>query len=167
MEHCPRLCGRRRHSGFVVEWELAHFLRAVRNFLYNPTSIPAEYDIAALLQTVDPDCAEVDANLYRLHFGQYFRFDLSTQLPFFYKFLQKLLLGMCRSLTGLWQRTWPHYLSLTPFDPVLVHKGSEDRRVDSLVDSCAVLATHGYIDPGDGGVVQRQYKEMTQFFKKK
>ena len=167
MEHCPRLCGRRRDSGFFVERELAHFLRAVMKFLYLPTTIPAEYDIAALLKTVDQDCVEVDSNLYRWHFGQYFRFDISTQLPFFYECVQKLLMGMCRGLTGLWQRTWPHYLSLTPFDPVLVHSGSEDRRVDCLVDSCAVLASHEYIEPGDGGVVQRQYKEVTQFFKNK
>ena len=47
------------------------------------------------------------------------------------------------------------------------YSGSDDRRVDSLVDSSAVLGTHGYIDPREGGVVQRQYKEVTQFFKKR
>ena len=76
-------------------------------------------------------------------------------------------MGLCRGLSGLWQRTWPKHLSLTPFDPVLIHQGSDDRRVDSLVETCAVLTAHGLVDLNDGDVVQQQYREVTQIFKKR
>ena len=115
---------------------------------------------------MDREYADVDSNMYRLHFGQYFRFDISTQLPFFYKSVQKMLVGICRGLSGLWQRTWPQHLSLTPFDPVLIHSGSDDRCVDSLVATCAVLTAHGLVGLDDGGVAQQQYREVTQFFKR-
>ena len=78
-----------------------------------------------------------------------------------------MLVGICRGLSGLWQRTWPQHLSLTPFDPVLIHSGSDDRRVDSLVATCAVLTAHGLVGLDDGGVVQQQYREVTQFFKRR
>ena len=122
-------------------------------FIYPVTSIPAEYEITALLQVIDSDCADVDAHLYKMHFGQYFRYDISSQLSFFYKAVQKTLVGLCRGLSGLWQRTWPNHLSLTPFDPVLIHQGSDDRRMDSIVAICAVLTAHGLVDLDDGGVV--------------
>ena len=167
VKHCPRLCGRGRDYDFAIERELAQFLRALMQFIYPATSIPAEYEITALLKAVDHDCAEIDSNLYRLHFGQYFRFDISTQLPFFYKCVQKMLVGLCRGLRVLWQRTWPHHLSLTPFDPVLVHIGSNDRCVDALVETCAVLTAYGLIHVSDGGAVQQQYREVTQYFKRR
>ena len=167
MKHCPRLCGRGRDYGIVVERELAHLLRGLMRFVYPAHSIPAEYEIAALLKTVDREYADVDSSLYRLHFGQYFRFDISTQLPFFYKCVQKMLVGICRGLSGLWQRTWPQHLSLTPFDSVLIHSGSDDRRVDSLVSTCAVLTAHGLVELDDGGVIQQQYREVTEFFKRR
>ena len=158
------MCRRGRDYGIVSERELAHLLRGLMKFIYPAHSIPAEYEIAALLKNVDREYADVDSNMYRLHFGQYFRFDISTQLPFFYKSVQKMLVGICRGLSGLWQRTWPQHLSLTPFDPVLIHSGSDDRCVDSLVATCAVLTAHGL---DDGGVVQQQYREVTQFFKRR
>ena len=136
-------------------------------FLYPVTSIPAEYEIAASLQTLDRQCADIDSPLYKMHFGQYFRYDISSQLSFFYKAVQKMIAGLCRGLSGLWQRTWPKHLSLTPFDPVLIHQGSDDRRVDSLVETCAVLTAYGLVELDDGGVVQQQYREITQFFKKR
>ena len=161
------MCRRGRDYGIVSERELAHLLRGLMKFIYPAHSIPAEYDIAALLKNVDREYADVDSNMYRLHFGQYFRFDISTQLPFIYKSVQKMLVGICRGLSGLWQRTWPQHLSLTPFDPVLIHSGSDDRCVDSLVATCAVLTAHGLVGLDDGEVVQQQYREVTQFFKRR
>ena len=76
-------------------------------------------------------------------------------------------MAICRGLSGLWQRTWPQHLSLTPFDPILIHSGSDDRCVDSLVATCAVLTAHGLVGLDDGGVVQQQYQEVTQFFKRR
>ena len=158
VKHCPSLCGRGRDYGIVSERELAHFLRGLMRFIYPVHSVPAEYEIAALLTNVDREYADVDSNLYRLHFEQYFRFEISTQLPFFYKCVQKMLVGICRGLSGLWQRTWPQHLSWTPFDPILIHSGSDDRRVDSLVATCAVLTAHGLVELDNGGVVQQQYR---------
>ena len=67
----------------------------------------------------------------------------------------------------MWQRVWPSYLSLTHFDPTLIHSGSDDRRVDALVETCAVLTSHGLLDMGSGGTVQQQYLDATQYFKRK
>ena len=72
-----------------------------------------------------------------------------------------MLVGLCRGLSGLWQRTWSDHLSLTPFDPVLIHSGSSDRCVDSLVETCAVMTAHGLVELVDGGAVQKQYREVT------
>ena len=67
----------------------------------------------------------------------------------------------------MWQRVWPNYLSLTPFDPTLIHSGSDDRRVDALVETCAVLTSQGLLDMGSGGTVQQQNHDVTQYFKRK
>ena len=123
--------------------------------------------MAALLKPMDRECANVDATLYRLHFGQYFRFDISTQLPYFYKSVQKLLSGLCVGLTHMWQKVWSPYFSLTPFDPDLIHGGSDDRRTDALVETCAVFTGCGLLDMDHGGAVQQEYLEVAQYFKRR
>ena len=67
----------------------------------------------------------------------------------------------------MWQRVWPSYLSLTPFDPALIYSGSDDRRVDALVETCAILTSHGLLDMGSGGTVQQQYHDVTQYFRRR
>ena len=145
VKYCTRLCGQGRDRRLVVERELAHFIRGLMQFVYPSSVIPAAYDVTALLKPVDLECADVDADLYCLHFGQYFRFDISTQLPYFYKSVQKLLVGLCTGLTRMWQRVWAEYFSLTPFDPDLIHSGSDDQRTDALVETCAVLTDRAYL----------------------
>ena len=78
-----------------------------------------------------------------------------------------MLVGPGRGLRGLWRQTWPHHLSLTPFDPFLIRSGSNDRCVDALVETCAVLTAYGLVDLADGGAVQPQYREITQFCKRR
>ena len=51
--------------------------------------------------------------------------------------------------------------------PTLIHSGSDDRRVDALVETCAVLTSHGLLDMGSGGAVQQQYLDVIQYFKRK
>ena len=63
-----------------------------------------------------------------------------------------MLVGLCRGLSGLWQRTWQNHLSLTLFDPVLFQSGSNDCRVDLLVKTCAALTAHGLVELVDGGL---------------
>ena len=110
------MCRRGRDYGIVSERELAHLLRGLMKFIYPAHSIPAEYEIAALLKNVDREYADVDSNMYRLHFGQYFRFDISTQLPFFYKSVQKMLVGIvvdwadCGSVRGPSIWAWLHLI---------------------------------------------------------
>ena len=165
VKFCTRLCGQGRDRRLVVEHELAHFIRGLMQFVYPSSVIPAAYDVTALLKPVDLECADVDADLC-LHFGQYFRFDISTQLPYFYKSVQKLFVGLCTGLTRMWQRVWAEYFSLTPFIPDLIHSGSDDRRTDALVETCAVLTDRGLHDLDYGGAVQQEYMEVTQYFKR-
>ena len=134
-------------------------------FIYPVVSIPAENEIVAVLRPVDLECAEIDFKLYRLPFGQYFWFDISIQLPFFFKCVQNKLVGLCRELSGLWQRNWPDHLSLKPTDPVLIHSRSSDRCDDSLVETCAVMTAYRLVELVDGSAVQKKYREFTPFFK--
>ena len=167
VKYCGQLCGQRRDRRLVIERELAQCIRGLMEFVYPVAKIPAEYEVTTLLKPFECECADVNTNLYRLHFGQFFRFDISSQLPFFYKSVQKLLVALCTGLTAMWQRVWPSYLSLTPFDPALIYSGSDDRRVDALVETCAVLTSHGLLDMGSGGTVQQQYHDVTQYFKRR
>ena len=79
-KHCGRLCGKSRDRRLVVERELAQFIRSLMQFVYPASSTPAEYEITTLLKTFECECADVDANLYRLHFGQFFRFAVAVLL---------------------------------------------------------------------------------------
>ena len=67
----------------------------------------------------------------------------------------------------MWQRVWHKYLSLTPFDPTVMHSGSDDRRVDAFVETCAVLTAHGLLGGDSGATVQQQYLDVTHVFKRK
>ena len=156
-----------RERQLVIERELAKFIRGVMQFVYPGHRFPAEFEVSTLLKPVDVECAEIDTSLYQLHVVHFSRFDISTQLSFFYKSAQKLLVGLCNGVTKTWQREWPMYLSFTPFDPALTHSGSDDQRVVSLVETCAAFTAHRLLETCDGGLVQHQYLEVTQFFKRR
>ena len=125
VKHCGQLCGPRRDWMLVAERELAQFIRGIMEFIYPMTRIPADYEVAILLKPFECECADIDVNLYRLHFGQFFRFDVSSQLPFFYKSVQKLLVALCRNLSSMWQRVWPNYRTVRPyFNPQWIRRPS-------------------------------------------
>ena len=90
-ETCPRLCRSSSDSNMVAERELSQFVRGLMRLVYPESAIPAEYQVDSLLKPVDRDFSTIDESLYQLHFGQYFRFDVRTQLPFFYRSVQNLL----------------------------------------------------------------------------
>ena len=90
-ETCPRLCRSSSDSNMVAERELSQFVRRLMLLVYPESAIPAEYEVDSLLKPVDRDFSTIDESLYQLHFGQYFRYDVRTQLPFFYRSVQKLL----------------------------------------------------------------------------
>ena len=124
-ETCPRLCSDSRDSSIVSERELSQFVRKL--ICVCCSVIPAEFEVNALLRPLEDDYAAVDDSLYKLHFGQYFRYDVRTQLPYFYRSVQKLLGALCRDVAGTWQCGSLDHFGLTPFDPVLIHGGSADR----------------------------------------
>ena len=166
-ETCPRLCRGSRDSNVVAERELSQFIRKLMRLVYPESVIPAEYEVDLLLRSVDREFSVIDDNLYELHFGQYFRYDVRTQLSFFYRSVQKLLGSVYKELAGTWQRGAIDHFSLTPFDPVLVHSGSEDPCIDALVGTCATLSRKNLVDDTMAAVILRQYREVTQFFKNK
>ena len=149
------------------ERELSQFIQKLMCFVYPTSVISAEYDVKTLLKPVAHEYVVVDDNLYKLHIGQYFRYDVRTQLPYFNRTVQKLLGVICRELSSMWQRGTIGYLSLIPFDPEMVHRGSDDRCIDSLVGTCGTLSRFHLMDDNISTVVLRQYREVTQFFKKK
>ena len=151
----------------MSERELSQFNRKLMSFVYHASVIPAEYEVEALMKPVTHEYVVVDDNLYKLHFGQYFRYDVRTQLPYFYRSVQKVLGAICRELSSTWQQGTNGYLSLTPFDPELVHRGSDDRCIHSLVGTCGTLSRFHLMDDSVSTAVLRQYREVTQFFKKK
>ena len=135
--------------------------------VYPESTIPAEYEVDSLLKPVDCDFSTIDDSLYQLHFGQYFRYDVRTQLPFFYRSAQKLLIVICTELVGTWQCGAIDHFSLTPFDPLLVHGGSDDRCIDALVGTCATLSCYNLLRDTIAASTLRQFREVTQFSKTK
>ena len=67
----------------MSERELSQFNRKLMSFVYPASVIIAEYEVEALMKPVTHEYVVVDDNLYKLHLGQYFRYDVRTQLPFF------------------------------------------------------------------------------------
>ena len=166
-ETCPRLCRSSSDSNMVAERELSQFVRRLMRLVYPESSIPAEYEVDSLLKPVDRDFSTIDESLYQLHFGQYFRYDVRTQLPFFYRSVQKLLGVICTELVGTWQCGAIDHFSLTPFDPLLVHGGSDDRCIDALVGTCATPSRYNLMSDTIAANTLRQYREVAQFFKTK
>ena len=122
------------------------------------------YDISDVLP-IQPLVATLDEDKFRALFGQYFRFDIISQQPYFYREVQRLVSGLCVVLTKEYQRD--QVLSLIPFDPVLIFCRSKDRLVDALLDSCLLLVRHGLLEEVSCAVVLRQYSEVSSYFRQK
>ena len=134
----------------------------------NPASaIPSEFDVGAILSHVEHEHCVINQDEYNVLFEQYLRFDVSSQLPYFYRSVQKMFGALCTKLVAALRRTVVEHLSPTSFDPVFIHCGSHDRSVDALMGTCAVLTSHGLINSDDGSAVLLQYREVGSFFKKK
>ena len=87
---CSLLYRGGRDSNVSSERDMSHFIRKKR-FVYPSSVTPAENEVGTLLKPVDHENVVVDENLYKLNFGQYFRYDVRTQLPFFYRSVQKII----------------------------------------------------------------------------
>ena len=166
-ENCPRLCSNSSDGVLVVERELSQYLRSFMKYGYPATVKPAEFERTVLLTRMENQHAIVDQDQYNVLFGQYFRFDVSSQVPYFYRSVQKMPGALCAKLVDLQRGTVEEHLSMTPFDSVLIHSGSDDRSVDALMETCAVLKAHSLTNSEVGSRVLRQYREVAVYFKKK
>ena len=81
-----------------VERESAALVHSLAALVYPASSHLASYDLSALLQPMSSELESVNHELYKVHFGQYIRFYVSGQLPYFYPVMQKLLSSVCQEL---------------------------------------------------------------------
>ena len=123
----------------LAERKLSQFILKLMCFVHPPSVIPADYEQSALLKPVEHKYVVVDNSLYKLHFCQYFRYDVRTQLPFFHRSVQKLLGVTCREVSETWQQVAIGHFSATLFESDLVHRVSDDHCIDALVGTCATL----------------------------
>ena len=84
----------------MSECELSQFNRKLMSFVYPASVFSAEYEVEALMKPVTHEYVVLEDNLYKLHFGQYFRYDVRTQLPCFYRSVQKVLGAICSELSS-------------------------------------------------------------------
>ena len=164
---CPRLCSSGRDRVFCFERELALFLRALWTLVYGSDDLPVEFDVQGLLSYRGGECGTIDEARYQALFGQYFRFDVSQQRPYFYREVQKFLKSICGQFVDEFEQGWIRHLSLMPFDPTLMFNGSMDRLVDRLVATVSVLSFSDLCESDDGGIILRQYREVVEHFKRR
>ena len=166
-DNCSRLFADGRDAGLVVERELSQYLRHLMKHVNPASASPAEIEVGALLSHVEHDHCVIDQDEYIVLFEQYFRFDVRPQLSYLYRSVQKMFGALCTKLVAAWRGIGVKHLSLTPFDPVLIHCGSDDRSVDALVETCVMLTSHCLINSDDGNAVLLQYCEVASYFEQK
>ena len=130
---CPRLCSAGRDRDLWFERELAAFLRVLLSMVVSPETIPSEFEVLSVLKLRIGGSVPVDQDRYQALFGQYFRFDVSLQKPFFYKEVQKFLRTVCEACIADFDQGWLRHLSLLPLDPCAIQSCSMDRLTDVLV----------------------------------
>ena len=167
VRECPRLCGTGRDRLLSLERELAQFVRVLLKLVVPARVVPAEFDVVGLLTPVTEGAGSIDDVEYTRLFGHYFRFTLAAQKPYFFKSVQNFLLSLVTSMTSELRSGWPDQLSFIAFDATIIYAGSEDRRIDSLLGTCAVLRHHGLLDAGDGSAVLQEYQEICNYFKQR
>ena len=109
-----------------------------------------------------------DEKRFQALFRQNFRFDVSSQQPYFYREVQRFLAaGLCVELTKEYREGSDNKLCSTSFDPVLLFNGNKERLVDSLLSTCLVLVRHQLCETDVSAVIQRQYSEVCEYFRQK
>ena len=109
----------------------------------------------------------VDKARFQALFGQYFRFDINSRKPFFYKEVQNFLRPVCEACVADFDQRLVKHLSLLPFDPYLVHSCSMDRLTDILVGTISVLSFGDLCSSDSSGVIVQQYREVAAYFKRR
>ena len=164
---CPRLCSAGRDRDLWFERELAAFLRVLLSMVVSPETIPPEFEVLSVLKLRIGGSIPVDQDRYQALFGQYFRFDVSRQKPFFYKKVQKFLRTVCEACIADFDQGWLRHLSLLPLDPCAIQSCSMDRLTDVLVGTLSVLSSGDLCSEEDGAVIVQQYREVASYFKRR
>ena len=130
-------------------------------------TIPPEFEVLSVLKLRIGGSVPVDQDRYQALFGQYFRFDVSLQKPFFYKEVQKFLRTVCEACIADFDQGWLRHLSLLPLDPCAIQSCSMDRLTDVLVGTLSVLSFGDLCSEEDGAVIVQQYREVASYFKRR
>ena len=167
MSKCPRLCGSVRDGNLWFERELATFLRTLLSLVIEPSSLLPEFEVMAVLRLRINERMPVDKVRLQALFGQYFRFDVSSQSPFFFKEVQNFLQTVCETGVSDFDQGWVKHLSLLPFDPCLIQSGSMDRLTDFLVRTVSVLSFGGLCSSDSNDVIVQQYRKVVAYLKRR
>ena len=164
---CPRLCSAGRDRNLWFERELAVFLREFLCLVVEPSSLPPDFEVLAVLKLRLGESKPVDKARFQVLFGQYFSFDVVSQKPFFYKEVQNFVRTVCEACIGDYDQGWVKHLSLLPLDPYAIQSVSMDRLTDILVGTLSVLS-FGDLCRGDhGAIILQQYREVVNYFKRR
>ena len=161
------MCASGRDRDVCFAREFTAFVGELRLLVEPCGSVPASYDLTGILAVPAIDGGTLSEEKIRALFGQYFRFDVISQQPFFYRDVQQFLSGLCFALADEYRSGSDDMLDLTPFDPILVFRGNKDRLVDSLLDTCQVLVRHHLFEEDMRATVLRQYSDVSSFFREK
>ena len=162
---CPRLCSAGRDRNLWFERELAAFLRELVCLVVEPSSLPPDFEVLAVLKLRLGESKPVDKARFQVLFGQYFRFDVVSQKPFFYKEVQNFLRTVCESCIGDYDQGWVKHLSLLPLVPYAIQLVSMDRLTDILVGTLSVLSFGDLCRGDQGAIILQQYREVVNYFK--
>ena len=91
MEKCPTICAGGRDYDVCFAREFTACVRELRLLVEPCGSVPASYDLTGILAVPAIDGGSLSEEKFRALFGQYFRFDVSSQQPFFYREVQQFL----------------------------------------------------------------------------
>ena len=133
----------------------------------DPETIPPEFEVSAVLKLKIGESVPVDKARYQALFGQYFRFDISSQKPFFYKEVQNFLRSVCEACVADFDQGWVRHLSLLPLDPGAIQSCSMDRLTDILIGTLSVLSFGDLCSGENGAVIVQQYREAVGYFKRR
>ena len=133
----------------------------------NPETIPPEFEVLAVLKLKISESVPVDKARYQALFGQYFRWDISSQKPFFYKEVQNFLRSVCEACVADFDQEWVRHLSLLPFDPCAIQSCSMDRLTDLLVGTLSFLSFGDLCSGDNGAIIVQQYREAVSYFQRR
>ena len=130
-------------------------------------SLPPDFEVLAVLKLRLGESKPVDKARFQVLFGQYFRFDVVSQKPFFYKEVQNFLRTVCEACIGDYDQGWVKHLSLLPLGPYAIQSVSMDRLTDILWVRFLSSVLEIYAEGDHGAIILQQYREVVNYFKRR